>query len=403
MLKLAFRNVVRHKGRTALTLCAIAFGVAGLLLSGGFVNDILAQLREATIHSGVGHVQIYKAGYLSRGKREPHGFMIEDPQRLVDGLSAYAHVQDVMMRMQVQGLLSTGRGDMPVLGEGIEPEKEARLGTFVTTLAGRRLEASDHFGIVLGEGLARGLDVGPGDYVTLLADTAGGALNSAEFEVVGVFRTFSKEYDARAARVPLVAAQELMLAPGVHSLVLALDRTESTAGVAQELERKLATEDLEIRTWDELSDFYGKAVALYRRQFGVLQMIILVMVALSVTNSVNMAVFERIGEFGTLMALGDRRRDVFRLVMKENVLLGLIGAVLGIGMGIALAFAISAVGIPMPPPPSSNSGYTAAIRLAPALVSIGFIVGFGATVLAAVLPARRVSGIHVSEALRHHI
>ena len=65
------------------------------------------------------------------------------------------------------------------------------------------------------------------------------------------------------------------------------------------------------------------------RQFGVLQFIILLMVLLSVANSVNMSLFERQGEFGTMQALGNRRKDVVRLVITESILLGLAGAALG--------------------------------------------------------------------------
>jgi putative ABC transport system permease protein len=50
VLTLALRNIFRHKGRTALTLAAIVLGVAGLVVSGGFVEDIFVQLREATIY-----------------------------------------------------------------------------------------------------------------------------------------------------------------------------------------------------------------------------------------------------------------------------------------------------------------------------------------------------------------
>ena len=54
MWKLASRNVFRHRLRTALTLAAISFGVVSLVISGGFVEDFLVQLREGTIHSQFG-------------------------------------------------------------------------------------------------------------------------------------------------------------------------------------------------------------------------------------------------------------------------------------------------------------------------------------------------------------
>ena len=116
-----------------------------------------------------------------------------------------------------------------------------------------------------------------------------------------------------------------------------------------------------------------------------------------------MAVYERIGEFGTLMALGDRQRDIFRLVVKEYLLLGLIGAGLGVMLGTSLAWAISGIGIPMPPPPNSDVGYTASIRVVPGVIYVAFGVGAAATLLAALLPAYRVSRLPVAEALRRNV
>ena len=91
-------------------------------------------------------------------------------------------------------------------------------------------------------------------------------------------------------------------------------------------------------------------------------MIVLVMVLLSVANTVNMALHERVGEFGTMMALGNRRGFIFRMIVLESGLLGVIGAALGLVLGLLLAWGISLVGIPMPPPPNWNVGYTAAIQ-----------------------------------------
>jgi len=142
-------------------------------------------------------------------------------------------------------------------------------------------------------------------------------------------------------------------------------------------------------------------VELYDRQFGVLQLIILLMVLLSVANAVNMGVFERYGEFGTLQALGNTRAHVCRLVVVENMLLGMIGAGLGVILGLTLAGASPAVRIPMPP--NSNQGYTAHIRPVLLTVVLAWIVGFAATVPAALLPARRVSRTPVVDALRQSI
>ena len=127
------------------------------------------------------------------------------------------------------------------------------------------------------------------------------------------------------------------------------------------------------------------------------------MVLLSVTNSVNMSVFERVGEFGTMMSLGNSSGEVFQLIVTESVLLGLIGSGLGAMLGVVLALVISAIGIPMPPPPNANVGYMAHIQIVASSLLVAFAIGFSATVAASILPARRVVRTPVVDALRQNI
>ncbi len=184
---------------------------------------------------------------------------------------------------------------------------------------------------------------------------------------------------------------------------MTLKNTAETDRLTNLLKTEFSQQGLEVKTWIELNDFYEKTVELYRRQFGFLQLIILIMVLLSVTNSVNMSVFERVGEFGTMKALGNRGQYVFGLIVTESLILGCVGGLLGAGVGMLLAVAISAIGIPMPPLPNANISYIARVQIIPIWIFGAFAIGFIATVLASILPGRRVSRIDVVEALKHNI
>jgi putative ABC transport system permease protein len=403
MFKLAFRNIFRNRLRTGLTLAAIVSGVAAIIISGGFVEDVFLQLRESTIHSRLGHAQVYRAGYLEYGQREPTRYMIEEPQSLVERMSSIPHVEEVMTRVNFSGLANNGQADLPIIGEGVEADKEARLGTAISFIAGHTLQDDEPFGVIIGEGVATALQLEPGSPLNLNVSTPDGALNTLEFTVVGIFRSFSKDYDDRAVRIPQAAAQELLYTPAIHSVVVALDDTAHTDAVVRELKKLLEPSGYEVKSWQELADFYNKTVALYKRQFGALQFIILVMLVLSVASTVNMVVYERTGEFGTLLAFGLKRRQIFRLVLLENTLLGLVGGVLGVILGSALAMTISAIGLPMPPPPGSNAAYTASIRIVPWVLALAAVTGAVAASLAALLPGRRASRLAVVDALRHNI
>lgn len=403
LITLAIRNVFRQRIRSLMTLAAIAFGVAGLILSGGFIQDIFVQLGEAIIHSQTGHIQIFKRDFLDKGSRKPENYLIPEPAKVAEHLGRLEHVSEVAARLNFSGLLNNGRRDLAVIGQGIEPDKEARLGSYLSITKGRQIVNSDRFGLLAGQGVAHSLGLEPGDHVTLVMNTTGGALNSLEFEVVGIFQSFSQDFDARAVRIPLSAAQELMLTDGANLLVVTLNETAATDRAYAKVLQTIDMNGLDARNWRQLSDFYDKTIQLYDRQFGVLEWIILLMVLLSVVNSVNMSCFERQGEFGTLRALGNRPRDVFKLLMTESLVLGMSGATLGVFLGVSIALVVSAVGISMPPPPNANVGYTAYVRIVPAIVGKAWLIGFLATVLAAVLPAKRMVKTPVVDALRQSV
>jgi len=399
----ALRNVFRHRVRSAMTLVVIATGVAALIVSGGFVEDLYRQLGEAIIHSQTGHLQVAKPELFGGGSRSPEKYRISDPAAVERELGALPGVVQVSARLGFAGLLNNTRTDRPILGEGIEPDKEAKLATSIAILAGRTLTSKDRHGMLVGEGLAKALDLHPGDPVTLLATTVDGAMNTADLEVTGVFRSFSRDYDARAVKIPLDAAQDLLGTRDANTAVVLLADTADSESVQAAARPLMRARGLDVKRWDELNDFYANTVRLYDRQFGVLRLIILFMVALGVANAINMAIFERLGEFGTMRALGDRKARVFRLIVAECALLGVLGAAAGVALGVSLSMLVSWIGIPMPPPPNSNIGFTARIELSQLLCATAFAFGVAATVLAGLVPALRARAVPIVDALRQWV
>jgi len=163
----------------------------------------------------------------------------------------------------------------------------------------------------------------------------------------------------------------------------------------------LLSAQLAVVPWYEAADFYHKTVRLFSRQVLVMKAIIALVVILSISNTMMMAVMERTSEIATALALGVRRARVLRRFLIEGLLIGLIGAVLGVALGYGLAELISRIGIPMPPPPGMARGFIGQILVTPAMVRDAVLIG-GATALAASLyPAWKASRMVIAEALRH--
>lgn len=402
--KLALRNIFRNARRTALTLAAIAFGSAAIILFGGFVHFTYWGVRESAIHSELGHIQLYKRGFFERGHMAPFDYLITDVPTITALVESVEHVTIVAPRLGFSGLISTGDTTTSFFGLGVDPEKEADLSSFVRIVDGKDLSPRQSKGAILGKGLAAGLGANPGDTLTILSATRHGSINAAEILVRGIFESSTKAFDDRAIKVPFSTVESLLDMEGaVQSLVVVLDKTEYTSLVHARLLALLAQYqlDLEAKTWEDLALRYHQVRNLFEKIFRVVTIIVSVIAVLGIANTMTMAVFERTREVGTLMAIGTKRRGIIALFLTEGLLLGILGGVLGLGVGIALAKLISIHGIPMAPPPGSTRGYVVRIWVIPEVLGLAFTLSLLTAVLSSFYPAFRASRLKVVEALRH--
>ncbi len=90
--KLARRNLTRQRTRTAMTLFAIVVGVASLILAGGFVKDMIAQLGEAFIGSQTGHLQIGTTAFFESSNRPADELLLKDVATLKRQAYAQCHM-----------------------------------------------------------------------------------------------------------------------------------------------------------------------------------------------------------------------------------------------------------------------------------------------------------------------
>lgn len=398
--RIAARNLLRHRRRTLLALAIICGGVVSFLLAGGFINWVLWAMREAAIQSQLGHVQITRPGYFREGVSDPYSFLLGKDTSVVASGQDF-EVVTIAPRLSFTGLLSKEDTTISFIGEGVSPEAEAPLSWAITVMEGTDLRAGGPDSVVLGEGLAANLGAHAGDRVVLLGNTPGGGVNAVELTVAGTFQTTSKAYDDTALRAPIEVARRLMRVEGATSWVVLLADTDQTASAVGALRAALPADRFEVTPWIELADFYTKTVELFDTQVNVVRLMIALIVVLSISNTLSMAVIERTTEIGTSMALGVRRRGILALFIWEGALLGLAAGVVGVGLGLVLGQLISAIGIPMPPPPGMSRGYIAEISISPALALDGFMLAFFTTLLAGMPSAWKASRMNIVDALRH--
>lgn len=387
-----------------IAISAIGFGVVAQLLAGGFMEWIFWAMRESTIQSQLGHLQITRPGYLKHGSARPFDYLLTDQLTESEVMAAAPEVKLITPRLNFNGLISHGDNTIAFAGQGVDPEKEAELSKVFEIARGQNLSSDDPEGITIGRGIARVLGLEVGDTVALIANTSSGGINGVEVHIRGLFVTGTKAFDDNALRVPIATARTLLRCAGSHAWVLLLDKTAHTKEVLHRLQSRFpeSSSDVQFIPWYELADFYTKTVALFSRQMNVLRLIIAFIIILSISNTMIMSVLDRTGEIGTQMALGIKRKGILRLFMSEGLLLGVIGGGCGLMVGLLLAAVISKVGIPMPPPPGMEVGFTGRIILNWQLAAGALILAIVTTLTASIYPAWKASRLEIVNALRHN-
>lgn len=396
----AIRNLRRNTNRTIVAVMTVAGGIIAFVLAGGFIAWIFQDMREATIHSQLGHIQIVRPGYFEKGIADPYAFLLPAGSDAQTHIERTQGVESVTPRLAFSGLVSHGDTTISFIGEGIDPAREQAISKRVTIVSGRNLANAEERAVLLGEGLARNMEVKPGDNVVLLATAANGSTNAVEVQVAGTFATIYKDYDDSALRLPIGVARKLMRVEGATSWVVVLNQTEHTAEAIDTISPKLPAQQFEIIPWTLLADFYNKTVVLFSRQVSVVKIIIGLIIVLTISNTQTMSVLERTTEIGTSLAIGLRRSRIMRMFIIEGILIGILGGIIGVLLGYLLAYAISEIGIPMPPPPGMAHGYVGQILVTPPLAIDALILALLTTLLASLMPAWKASRMNIVDALR---
>ncbi|MCX7957330.1 MAG: ABC transporter permease [Endomicrobia bacterium] len=402
---LALRNVFRNKRRTLLTFFAIISGVVALIVFGGFVEFSFWGLRESTIRSQLGHIQIYKKGYNQNYLSEPYKYLLSEYQKVKNLLNKLPYIEVVTAGLSNSGLISSGERTLNCIIKGVEPESETKLTSFESLIEGENLNNyCDQPCVIIGSELYKGLGVRVGENITLVMTTVDGGLNAIDVKIVGVCQSGSKEYDSVIVKIPLKILQRLMNTESVEKIIVLLNETENTDRVVDLINKSSKDNNLNIETkkWNELATYYNAVVRLYNGIFSVIKFIIASIVFFSIANTITMSIFERYREIGTLRAIGTKRSLVVLLLLLEGLLIGVIGGIIGCVFGIFIAKIINiSGGICIPPPPGMSSGYTALILVVPKILLYSYISTIIISVVSSFYPAFRASKLKIVEALRY--
>lgn len=411
--RISWRNIFRNKRRTSLTVLVLILGTTGLILVGGFFKGQLDRLAEGYIYSQSGHFILNKKGFFDQGEIDPSAYLLNQIGKLENEIAKNPHVKFIAPRLFSEGMLSNDNSSISVLAMGVVPSREALMfsrryydgATSMNLTEGEQLSPEDPYGILVGDPLQKSMGLKVGDSVTFITQRKGGSIDGADFHVRGIFQTTIREVGERSVKLNLSTLQELLNAPeGAHSLLVFLDEKSHTDQVVADLGKKLNANGryFELIPWYAQGNLHKQTEGYLTGIFRVVEAIIAIIFFLSIANTINMALLERMREYGTMMAMGNSRRTLFQMIMMESFFLGLVGSLLGVGLGIVLTQAISHLGIPLPPPPLVSDTYlamTITFKTSAGLLIQAWALTFLATLISAVLPAYRACHTRIVQAL----
>ena len=404
-LLLAFRNIFRNRRRTLMTLFMVGGGVAGLLLAGGYFAFMMHGLREDTINSGLSHMQIFTADHFNRDENRVLDTGIDNWRQVAASVKTGSHVRGIAPRIDFYGMVSNGTKAAGFMGSAVDPEAEKSLGFITHIESGRNLDPKPigEVEALIGKELAKSMNVGIGDGLTVLAMTSDGALNGVDVQIVGIINSGAPERDAHYLRITLPAAQRLLQSDRVTNLVVGLDSTDNTDRAYIEMMPRLngLSQQLVLKKWIALATYYKQVNSMFNGIFLFMGIIVFFMVLMSSVNTLLMSMFERTREIGTMLAMGTPRAWIVALFMVEATMLGLVGAAVGLVAGNLLGALLNSSGLHMPPPPGYSVPMSFKVRFVPLeMIGSSFLVIISLA-LASIFPAVRASRLRIAEALAH--
>jgi len=343
--RLAWRNIWRNPRRTAIILVAVSVGVWSMIFVGALMRGFGQSMFENGIATLTGDIQIHKKGY----REDP---VVENSMEdfpLVKTFLGRSLPPETLWapRIRVNAIASNARQSAGITFVGIDPLKEEGI-SFIgrdAVVEGDYIAPGDMRGILVGKALLDQFETRIGHKLVIMSQDAEKEVASRAFRIVGVFRTEMAATEKQFVFVTLSAAEKMLKMEGrISEVSLVLPGHDNLDATASGLKQNLPG-DFTVHTWRELLPLLESWLVLLDVFTYIWFVVIFLAMAFGIVNTLLMAVFERMREFGLLKALGMKPFWIIRGVLAESVLLLTLGIIIGDIVGLLFSWGLSGIGI----------------------------------------------------------
>jgi len=344
--------------RTFLNLSMVIGAFTSIVFFRGLSNYMLNGIEETFTIGQNGHVQIAKssiwAGDVLKKKEDS---LIENHKDLEKKILGLPSVELASGRSNGYLLLVNGDKSVGAFAIGFDPKVELNIEKFLTFVEGQPFSLDPKFEILVGSGIQKSLQLKIGQTLTVLSQTLKGSMSSVDLEIKGVVKAGLAAIDNSTVYVPLSVVQKLLGTQRVERITILLKKDESLSASMASINGLLKSyPDLQAKPWTETATMFNQLTNFYFIQNLLVEIILSCLVLFGILNTLGMSIFERMGEIGTLRALGDRTSTVMMQLILEGVVLGFIGIVIATPFALIFCMGFSALDLPVLLPGASKTG-----------------------------------------------
>ena len=347
ILKIAFRNIFRQKRRTILTALAMIVGFTLSSVFIGWSDGAYGNIIAMFTRNRIGHIQVHREGYLDKPSLYK---TISEYLAVGKAIQTIAGVEAWTPRVFGAGLGSVDEKSTTVQIFGVDVARETKATQFgKKVIEGRVLDKTPSHEAVIGKGLATTLSATLGSEIVIFSQGADGSIANDVYTIVGIVESGDDTTDRMTCYLNLKDAQELFVLEGrIHEIVVTVSRVNQVAKITRAIETRLNDSTLHVAPWQEVAKSFYRAMQADKQGDSVGRIVIMLIVAIGVLNTVLMSVLERTREYGVLKAVGTKPTQIFRLVICEVFIIALGSICVGALLGVLTNYLLSIYGITLP-------------------------------------------------------
>jgi len=353
--KLALKNTVKYKNRNIQVVFITALGALVLSFLGGFIVGLFEKYVN-NILKETDHAKIYRKGYYAKQEISSFELLIKNYHDVIREIKSIEPTLKITPVIKSAVSIVKDEESINIYCIGIQPYAEETQEEFPSFKSySRKIVSGSYFnsnrdkGIIISSYTAQQLNYKVGDNLILFSSDKYGSFNAVELPIIGIFKTGYKDKDEQTCLVDIESMKKLLGLDEteITELSLIFDDFNKAEMFKNKINNILGKYELEYFSWKELLGLLVLSIKYGKIFYLIIYLIFLIIAVVGITNTVLISLLDRIRDVGTFLSLGFSRADINKMILSEMLILGFIGATIGILAGSGLLYYYSIYGFPI--------------------------------------------------------